>query len=283
MVDKTKSKNESPDQGTDQKNNPEEEPELKLEDKVKILLDLGKGLFIVEGDIDDLREQDTNAHTMPAQMYMQLADNIMERGVLESLPLCALTEKYIEIISGHHRKRAAKTAGLQRIHYILDMSGLTREEIQSKQLAHNSLFGVDDPQIVKQIFEQIKSAEAKIRAYIDPVALNIPQPEKISVTNILAAETNYKTVMFMFLSHQLESFDKMVNLISKEVDLLGVAELDYFDDFQNTVQKVKDTDTIISVGMIISRMCEIVNKHYEDTDAEIKEDDTKEQTGPDQD
>ncbi|MCK4815125.1 ParB-like nuclease domain-containing protein [bacterium] len=281
MANHKESEKGNQDQTTDP-NKPEDEPKIKPEDKVDVLLDLGNGLFIVKGDIDDLREQDINAHTMPAQMFMQLADNIQDRGALESLPYCALTEKYIEIVSGHHRKRAAKAAGLQEIYYILDMSGLSREEIRSKQLAHNSLFGKDDPQIIKQIYKQIQSAEAKIRAYIDPVALEIPQPEKIPVTNILAAETNYRTVMFMFLPHQQEKFDKMVNLISKEVDLLGVADIEHFEEFKDTVQKVKETDTIISVGMIISRMCEIVNKHYEDTDEE-QEDSSKEEIEPDKD
>lgn len=243
-------------------------------------MDLGKGLFIVKGDIDDLREQDINAHTMPAQMFMQLADNIQDRGIMESLPYCALTENYIEIVSGHHRKRAAKAAGLQKIHYILDMSGLSREQIQSKQLSHNSLSGVDDPQILKRIYDQITSAEEKMRAFIDPVAMEIPHPETVPVTNILATELDYRTVMFMFLPHQQKSFDKAVESISNEVDMLGVGDLDYFDEFKETVQKVKDIDLILSVGMIVAKMCEIVNEHYKEIEEDLVEDASTNQETP---
>ncbi|MBC2746230.1 MAG: ParB N-terminal domain-containing protein [ANME-2 cluster archaeon] len=257
------------DQVTNQEDNFKENQGENPEDKVDILLDLGNGLFIVQGAIDDLREQDINAHTMPAQMFRQLTDNIQERGLMESLPFCALTEKYIEIVSGAHRKRAAKAAGLERIYYILDMSGLTRDEILSKQLAHNSINGTDDPQILKQIYESIEDAEAKIRAYIDPKALEIPAPDSIPITDILAASANFKTVMFTFLPHQWDNFEKVVESISKEVDVVGVSDIAHFDKFKETLKRVKEIENIISVGMIVSKMCDIVNDVYDQSEAEI--------------
>ncbi len=277
MANSNKAEPENNEQATDQVLDPENKAEI-LE-RMDILLELGSGLYIVQGCIDDLREQDINAHTMPAQMFRQLADNIQDRGIMESLPFCALIDNHIEIVSGHHRKRAAKTAGLEKIFYILDMSGLSRDEIMSKQLAHNSINGADDPQILKQIYDQIQNAEAKIRAFIDPKALEIPVPESIPITDILAVGAEFRTIMFTFLPHQYDNFEKVTQSISKEVDVIGVSDIAHFDKFKDVLKKVKEFENIISVGMIISKMCDIVNDHYTRLESEISDDSEKEPSG----
>lgn len=76
-------------------------------------------------DPSSLREQDLNARTMPREKFNQLVENVKRRGQLEELPYCAETEKGIEIVSGHHRVRAAKNAGLETIPVLLDRSGLS--------------------------------------------------------------------------------------------------------------------------------------------------------------
>src|SRR5438552_334118 len=64
----------------------------------------------------DLREQDINANVMPVGMFNALVANMRKNGALESLPLCATrvaTPHLIEIVSGHHRVRAAVQAGIE--------------------------------------------------------------------------------------------------------------------------------------------------------------------------
>jgi hypothetical protein len=244
----------------------------------EILLDLGNNLCIARVAIDDLREQDINAHTMPAQMFRQLADNITNRGALESLPFCALTKKHIEIVSGHHRKRAASAAGLTHIIVLLDTSGLTRDQIRAKQLAHNSINGTDDPQIIKQIYDMIADAEAKIEAFIDPKALDIPKPDSIPITDLLGSDLDHRTMMFVFLHHQHENFEKVIELISKDVDEVGVADIIHFDKFRDTLKQVKDIENVRAVGMVISKMCDIVIEHYRELNQE-KTDVTAEEPG----
>ena len=63
--------------------------------------------------LSELREQDLNVRYMKDAMFKQLVSNIRSRGNLESLPFCARVVEKIEIISGHHRARAAKAAGLK--------------------------------------------------------------------------------------------------------------------------------------------------------------------------
>lgn len=79
-----------------------------MEDKYEKCLELGNGLEIWKVNIEDLKEQDVNARYMKAEMFERLTENIKGDGRLESLPFCALTDKGIEIVSGHHRIRAVR-------------------------------------------------------------------------------------------------------------------------------------------------------------------------------
>ena len=122
--------------------------EGKSESKINYeqIADMGSGLIIAKVPSVCIREQDINARIMKNEMQRQLTDNIRKRGQLESLPFCVLAEdrNQIEIISGHHRIRSGKDAGLKEFFVILDISGLNRSKIVAKQIAHNAISGFDD-------------------------------------------------------------------------------------------------------------------------------------------
>ncbi|RLC43118.1 MAG: chromosome partitioning protein ParB, partial [Candidatus Coatesbacteria bacterium] len=120
------------------------------------LLEIHKDIWIARAKINELREQDINPNTMPKTMFDQLTINIKKRGTLESLPFCAEVNGKYEIISGHHRIRAARAAGMDEVYILLDTSGLSRDEIIAKQLAHNNINGTVDPDLTLRLFEQIK-------------------------------------------------------------------------------------------------------------------------------
>ena len=77
------------------------------------VMELGNGLELWKVHPSSLREQDVNARAMPKAMFERLAQTIGRDKRLESLPLCAKTDRGIEIISGHHRTRAATSAGVE--------------------------------------------------------------------------------------------------------------------------------------------------------------------------
>src|SRR5437762_1667585 len=107
------------------------------------VLDLGNGLELWKVPPSALREQDVNARSMPKAMFERLSQTIGRDKRLESLPLCAKTERGLELISGHHRTRAATAAGLTEMFTLVDVTGLTRSQIAAKQLAHNAIEGQD--------------------------------------------------------------------------------------------------------------------------------------------
>src|SRR3989442_8911991 len=112
------------------------------------ILELGSGLELWKVHPSPLREQDVNARSMPKAMFERLSQTIGRDKRLESLPLCARREKGLEIISGHHRTRAATAAGLSELFTLVDVTGLTRSQIAAKQLAQNAIAGQDSEQCV---------------------------------------------------------------------------------------------------------------------------------------
>ena len=83
--------------------------------KYEMIYDMGSGLIIAKVPLDGVKEQDINARIMKNEMQDQLTANIKNRGQLESLPFFCLVENQIEIISGHHRVKSARAAGMKEI------------------------------------------------------------------------------------------------------------------------------------------------------------------------
>jgi len=220
-------------------------------------------MLIKQVHIDSLREQDINPRILPNTAMRQLIKNIGSRGTLESLPYCVKTDKGIEIVSGHHRVRAARVANITDIYILLDTSGLTRDEIKAKQIAHNTISGFDDPELLAELYNSINSAEARLEAYVDEDVLNA-QLDTTSI-NIGDIETdiNFKVATFLFLPHQLEKFEEVISTIDPDAELVGLSELSYFEKFKETLTKTREHEDIRSVGMIISKMCDIVLEHYQ--------------------
>ena len=95
-------------------------------------------------------------------------------------------KQVIEIVSGHHRIQAAREAGLESIHVLLDKSGLSRDEITAKQIVFHSL--ETDADKLHSGLMQDSLFIANFRA--------VPDPESMPV--------GIKTIRFNLLSHQLD-------------------------------------------------------------------------------
>ena len=139
-------------------------------EKVLDLDEYGGGLAIYKVSIDLCKEQDRNARVMDKEVYDQLMDNIGQHKSLESLPFGYVKadrggeNKLFFIISGHHRLRAARSAQIPVVYVLATERELSNDEIISKQLSHNALSGYDDSQMLKALYDDIKSIDMKTRA-----------------------------------------------------------------------------------------------------------------------
>jgi hypothetical protein len=202
------------------------------------ILDLGYGLELWKVHPSTLREQDVNARAMPKAMFERLAQTIARDKRLESLPLCAKTERGLEIISGHHRTRAATAAGVSAIFIIVDVTGLTRSQIAAKQLAHNAIEGEDNEQLLAEIYQQIEDAESKLEAFIDQ-KLDVELP-KVKIEG-LDVEIDFKTVLLIFLPRVKERLDKALEYLrssGQRLDGVYIAADSDYTPLEKAVRKI---------------------------------------------
>src|ERR1019366_8892759 len=174
------------------------------------ILELGNGLELWKVHPSALREQDMNARAMPKAMFERLAQTIARDKRLESLPLCAKTERGLEIIAGHHRVRAATAAGISEMFVLVDVTGLARSQIAAKQLAHNAIEGQDNDQLLAEIYRQIEDAESKLEAFIDE-KLDIEIP-KVKIEG-LDVEIDFRMVLLVFLPRVKDRLDRALEYL----------------------------------------------------------------------
>lgn len=224
-------------------------------------LELGAGLEIWRVSVDDAKEQDTNARAMPKAMMDRLAKTIEQDKRIESLPLCAFVEGGLEIVSGHHRFRSSRKAGLMEIPVLVDVTGLTRDQIAAKQLAHNSIAGFDDPQLVAKIFANIEDVRLKLEAFIDPEKIGF-KLANVSVGQ-LRVGVQFEVVVINFFPTERTRFNEAIEALSLRISERAVTDmhisvLENYERFREAVQRTKSEYDIRSTGTAIDEMSRMV-------------------------
>jgi ParB-like chromosome segregation protein Spo0J len=221
------------------------------------ILELGNGLELWKVHPSALREQDVNARSMPKAMFERLSQTIGRDKRLESLPLCARTEKGLEIISGHHRTRAATAAGLSELFTLVDVTGLTRSQIAAKQLAHNAIEGQDNEQLLAEIYRQIEDAESKLEAFVDQ-KLDVEVP-RVKIEG-LDVEIDFKTVLLIFLPRVKERLDRALEYLrssGQRLDGVYVAADSDYAPLERAVRKINEEYDVRVVADIIGKMADL--------------------------
>jgi len=207
--------------------------------------------------IDEVKEQDLNAQSMPKAMFDQLVNNLKNAGAPESFPLLVHTTKGLEIVSGHHRIRAMRTAGIENTLAIV-YARLTPSQIRAKQLAHNSIHGTSDPEIVKRIWDQIDDVQARFEAFIDPALFTDLKPVSFKPVDVNMVNVA-KTVMLVFLPTQKMDFDAVIEAImpKTQVDAVYIANRDSYDDWKKAFQKVRSDLDIVNAPTALAEMARL--------------------------
>lgn len=176
--------------------------ELEVKRREK-LLDLGNGMSIWRVHLDWLREMEKNARVMDPDRFERLVSNVRKDERLESLPLVTPNperEGEFLLISGHHRTRAARSAGVMETVVLCLDEALTMDQIKSKQLAHNYLNGDDDKQTLRQILAEIQDQDALIESGLAHLRQDLPD-QRIQVDEV-KFDIDFEVVNVVFLSHQ---------------------------------------------------------------------------------
>ena len=226
----------------------------------QVIYDMGSGLIIAKVEIDRIKEQDINARVMKNEMQDQLTANIMKRGQLESLPFLVLKDGKLEIVSGHHRVKSARAAGLKEIIAIIDISGLSRSQIAAKQLAHNAISGFDDDSTLREIVKMITDVDDMIESFVGKDIMEEPleQYEKMMSP---AIQFDFKNVTFSFLPHQVSDMDLLIkNLETNAPEIIGVAQYEQCKGFVEALGRYQKFTDIRNVGAAVHAMIQNANE-----------------------
>lgn len=230
------------------------------------IAEMGSGLIIARVPAESIREQDINARIMKNEMQRQLTDNIKKRGQLESLPFCALTEEgtRIEIISGHHRIRSGKDAGMKEFFVILDISGLNRSKIVAKQIAHNAISGFDDQSTLKELAKLLEDVDDMIESYAGKEILAEPEAELEKYLSP-TVEFDWKNITFTFLPHQIADMQKLIEALDgTKPDVLGIADIEQHKPFLETLTRYQQFANVKNTGAAIHAMIKCTEQMFED-------------------
>ena len=231
-------------------------PELKLE--------LGENLEIWYTHIDNIYEQDRNAQVMPPEMLTALAKNIQKEKRLESLPFAVKRIKneqvVFELISGHHRVRAARMANVQYIYILADTRDLNRSKTVAKQLAHNAIAGKSDEQILKEMFKEIDDVNDMFESYIDPQSLKIFVPDIAPKSEQVSISFDFKNVTFSFLDSQFHDYEELMNLLVGEQTEINLCPKAQYDKFKEVFDKTGKTANIRSSGAVMAKIIDVMRR-----------------------
>ena len=229
-----------------------------------VIYDMGSGLVIAKVQIDKVKAQDINARVMKNEMQDQLTANILKRGQLESLPFLVLKDGNLEIVSGHHRIKSARAAGLKEIIVIVDISGLSRSQIAAKQLAHNAISGFDDDSTLREIVKMITDVDDMIESFVGKNIMEEPleQYEKMLSP---AIQFDFKNVTFSFLPHQVQDLDALIkNLEITAAEVIGVASYEQCQKFVETLNRYQKFTDIRNIGAAIHSMIQNANERMDE-------------------
>lgn len=238
----------------------------------EVIYDMGAGLIIAKVQIDKVKEQDINARIMKKEMQDQLTANIKNRGQLESLPLLVQNGEVLEIISGHHRIKSARAAGLKEIVVIIDVSGLSRSRIASKQLAHNAISGFDDQSTLREICKMLEDVDDMLESYIGKEIMEEPLEQYDKLVSP-AVHFDFKNIIFSFLPHQVKDMEALIkNLEQQAPEIIGVAPYAECKRFVETLSKYQKFSDIRNIGAAIHSMIQSVNEKMDDCGFDENED-----------
>jgi hypothetical protein len=216
--------------------------------------DLGDDLSVQIIPIEALQEQDVNAQVMEPGDFDRLTENVKNRGALESLPFVTPNGGRFEIISGHHRVRAAKAAGLHEVPVLVEGRELRRSAIVAKQIAHNQLTGTQDAAVLRQLTTFIDTPDDFLETGLPDEFLPLPLDKDTTALSTPSPSMEWRTVTFAFLPHEFTNFTGLLDTLDEKVELLGANELGCYQAFAQAVARVSRVKDIRSTGTAIAAL-----------------------------
>lgn len=246
-------------------------------DKVEKIAELGNNISLWRVHLDAIREQDKNARVMPLEKFDRLTANIAKDHRLESLPLVTPIKNQAGnpeflLISGHHRTRAARAAGVQFIHVLSLDEELTHDQIRAKQLAHNALSGYDDPDVLAELYAEIQNMDEKLASGLTDLDFQIEAP----TINSGDVEVNFdfEVLSILFMPKQARRFEEILSTIDQESTIYLADKAD-FERMKAQIQEISKRENVRNMSAIMARMLDIVEQYHKQYPAPVVAEENK--------
>lgn len=212
--------------------------------------------------VDDCVALEKNAHYMDKDVLDKLVHNVSEDGFLSQLPFGMLQKdgKYL-ILSGNHRLKASIKAKLAYI-LILYVDELPKEKQIAYQLSHNALVGKDDLKMLKEIYDEMASIEAK--EYSGLNGIDFINLDQVKTTQINDDDIELTEMKFLFIQSKANDVNGILNALSHlNIDEKTALVFGDFEIFIQTMTEIEKKFNIKSMTVAFAKMIDICKQHLE--------------------
>ena len=217
-----------------------------------------------------------NARFMKPATFRRLVENIRRDGCLTSLPLVATIEGEapLYVASGNHRVQAAIEAGLESSPCIRIKAPISRERFVAIQLAHNAIEGEDDPNVLKQLYDEL-DLEFKEYSGLTDEAFDA---DEMTVTTLAGVSALYQDVTIAFIADDAEAlkdFFARAEALDKKQQPIYTAERRDFDDFFDAVVRSKGARNAVNTAVAVRLLVDMANERLDQLEAEQTQEQTE--------
>lgn len=207
--------------------------------------------------VHDCVPLEKNAHYMDKDTLDKLVSNVEEDGFLSQLPFGMQKKedgKYL-ILSGNHRLKASIKAKLPYI-LILYVDELPKDKQIAYQLSHNSLVGKDDMKMLKEIYDEMASIEA--REFSGLNGIDFIDIDQVKTPQINDDDIELTEMKFLFVQSRNNDVKKVLDVLSKQkIDENTSLVLGDFEIFIQMLTEIEKKFDIKSMTVAFSKMIDL--------------------------
>jgi hypothetical protein len=218
----------------------------------------------------DLLEK--NARFMRVEQYKRLVENIRRDGCLTSVPFAIRHagsagspqgDRYT-ILSGNHRVKAAKDAGLTEVTLLYTDRELTHAQQVAIQLSHNAIAGQDDMAILRELYDEINDVALKEYSGLDDVLLGKLNPPDLDPLSEKGLE--YRIVSIAFLPEEVERAEKLFAKIMEQADgdRTWINRRADYDRMLDALTVAKEAAGVKNTATAFGLLLDLVENHFDE-------------------
>ncbi|MCY2927890.1 MAG: ParB/RepB/Spo0J family partition protein [Planctomycetota bacterium] len=214
--------------------------------------------------IDQCDFLEKNARFMRVEQYRRLVENIRRDGCLTSVPFAVKRGDRYYILSGNHRVKAAKDAGLTEVPVLYTDRELTRAQQVAIQLSHNAIAGQDDLAILRELYDEINDVALKEYSGLDDVLLGKLNPPNLDPLSEKGLE--YRVVSIAFLPEEVERAEKLFAKMLEQAtgNVTWVNRRADYDRMLDTLTVAKAKAGVKNTATAFGLLLDLAEKHLDE-------------------